>query len=702
MASIFPTSGNGLEVRDPVTGAPIVVPNVGGVYVPAAPFKITCNYNALPNDCRSRVENQSVNAFVSEMLALAEVFDPDGTWDCAEYDNLATMFRNWVADFSSQDIGGQICEVANGDGTEAAARLIYCANAVAKGLPIVGPDSLSELLQSDICTNAAVGAPNTVDDYLLYCRGGLFRKTSPRDIMLYMGEWAQPKAYSTANMVQKESRLWSPNAAIAGGTAFVVGTAGATWREVSPTAAPPWLLDNGYPKDTIISKDGKYYAANADIPAGTAFTIGATGATWREVDLTKTSILEFDPATIYRVNNVVTLNRLIYRALPLTFGPGAWNPAQWEMIGGEPNLYRGIWSQPSGYSTEHMVQKDGKLYSPNAVIPPGTAFALGTSGATWFEVSPSVAPAWDETQGYLQDTVIFYNGFYWAANADIPPDTPFAEGTSGETWRKVSMAGGEPVVPDFADAVANAERTLVVRAGILYRAKAPGHAAGTPWNAAEWENLSGGAGTWKGAYAASTAYAVGDVVFAPVAGYSGTPFWKCVVTIANSPALFDVDDWQQLSDIGYLLNYDPLRGYVTGARVVVAGNTYSANDAIPSGTPFAIGYTGATWKPEDALTIKAATTGTTYTLGAGDENALLNLSNAGAKTVTVPAGSTWNPPTGTVVFLRVTGGRLTLAAAVGVTIASVDNLLTLVDKPNAGAALVKTAADTWWLTGNVG
>lgn len=709
MAGLFPDGGaGGLIVRDPATGLPIAQPDVEGVQVPPLPFGTTCDFTALPENCSAKIEKRQINAIVSEMVMLASIFDPDGTWDCTQYDNLAKMFLAWAADFSGQDIGGQICSVAESDGKEVAASLLYCANAIAYKLPIVGPDSLVQLVQETICAEAPIGDANTNADYLLYCRNGVFRKTSAIGFDNFTGEWYDGRAYATRHMVRKEGRLWSPNAAIPVNTAFVIGTTGQTWYEVSPSATPPWNQQTGYLKGDVINRDGKFYAANNDIPPNTAFVIGTTGATWREIDITEAFILPFDAAKNYKQYTVFTNNGSLYRATAGPVPAAPFNPASFELLGGENNLYRGPWVQAPAYATNHMVQLNGKLYSPNAAIPANTPFAEGTTGATWREVSPSVAPAFDPADAYSQDAMIAYNGKFYAANDDIPAGTPFVEGTTGATWREVSMNGTSLVLRDFSSTKNYVKDELVAYPpGVVpvnvYRAKASGHAAG-PWNAGNFDIVIGtgsGANTWKGQWAPNTTYTLGDYVIHTPTGFSKPAIWMATVGMPIGTPTFDLAQWQVVVESGLILPYALARRYASGDFILLSGQLYMANNVINSGTAFVIGYSGATWRPMDQVRMGGSYATTTKTLGPGDENAFQVFSAVGLTTVTVPTNVTWNCPIGTVFSGRCSIGTVTFVGVGGVTILGPDNKVTTRAVVNAPFSLIKEGADTWSVAGDL-
>jgi hypothetical protein len=96
MTSILPdvATAGGVVYRD-AAGTPLNPPHVVNAYSPAATYISTCPLTALPNDCTARIAPEQINAIVSEMIALAECFDPNGPWDCNSITNLCASFTVW-------------------------------------------------------------------------------------------------------------------------------------------------------------------------------------------------------------------------------------------------------------------------------------------------------------------------------------------------------------------------------------------------------------------------------------------------------------------------------------------------------------------------------------------------------------------------------------------------------------------------------
>jgi 2-keto-4-pentenoate hydratase len=87
-------------------------------------------------------------------------------------------------------------------------------------------------------------------------------------------------------------------------------------------------------------------------------------------------------------------------------------------------------------------------------------------------------------------------------------------------------------------------------------------------------------------------------------------------------------------------------------------------------------------------------TGTSYTLAIGDANNIVDMTNAGASTLTVPPNSAVAFPVGTVVEGNQLGaGQVTLTPGAGVTINASPGLKIAAQYGSYG--LRKTATDVW-------
>lgn len=128
-------------IPDPGYGGIVVttLPAPAGVsnaYVPPTSFTVSSNLNFYGANCSAnRFDPQQLNAFESEMLALAATINPNGTWNTGSVTNLANAFATWAAGITSG--GVSLATAADYPGSAssdiAAATPAYVAAAIAAG-----------------------------------------------------------------------------------------------------------------------------------------------------------------------------------------------------------------------------------------------------------------------------------------------------------------------------------------------------------------------------------------------------------------------------------------------------------------------------------------------------------------------------------------------------------------------------------------
>jgi hypothetical protein len=136
----------------------------------------------------------------------------------------------------------------------------------------------------------------------------------------------------------------------------------------------------------------------------------------------------------------------------------------------------------------------------------------------------------------------------------------------------------------------------------------------------------------------------------------------------------------------------------TGAASTVTGPTGPTGPGVtgPQGPTGAVGPTGPAF---------FNLTGTTYTgnriLGAADYGTLVRMNLTGAGTVTIPSDLTYTFPTGAqIIIVQMGVGQITVTPGSGVSLFSEGNKR-ITKAQYATASLIKLAADTWLLTGNL-
>ncbi len=98
-----------------------------------------------------------------------------------------------------------------------------------------------------------------------------------------------------------------------------------------------------------------------------------------------------------------------------------------------------------------------------------------------------------------------------------------------------------------------------------------------------------------------------------------------------------------------------------------------------------------------------AQSGTSYTLTLADRGSLIAMSNAASNTVTIPTNASVAFPIGTIISIVQLGtGTTTIAGATGVTVNGASGGTGSIGSRYQAAALLKTATDTWTISGDFG
>lgn len=135
---------------------------------------------------------------------------------------------------------------------------------------------------------------------------------------------------------------------------------------------------------------------------------------------------------------------------------------------------------------------------------------------------------------------------------------------------------------------------------------------------------------------------------------------------------------------------EALRALGTAAGLAAAG-THAAQHARSGADPLPLGST-----PLPTLNQQAAS----YTLVSADQDKIVEVSNAGANTLTVPPNSSVAFPIGTQILVVQTGaGQMTLTPGAGVTINANPGLK--LASQWAAATLIKRGTDVWLAVGNL-
>lgn len=219
--------------------------------------------------------------------------------------------------------------------------------------------------------------------------------------------------YQQNDLVVRNNKIYQANDYVAGGTAFAIGTTGATWKRISEL--PDWVLAGVYETGDVVKRDGTLYQANGNIAINTAFVIGTTGATWSGLNSTSVIGDWIDAGTVQAVGIAGTTagptvptntlkNRVYYRRIgPKTYEvQGMLNYTN--NSGGSNGNGDYLFTLPAGLqfntSLESQIINQGGIGGNTNVfmgisIPGSTSSVV--SDNTTMSTTPSILP-WDATR----------------------------------------------------------------------------------------------------------------------------------------------------------------------------------------------------------------------------------------------------------------------------------------------------------------
>lgn len=299
-----------------------------------------------------------------------------------------------------------------------------------------------------------------------------------------------------------------------------------------------------YSKDDVILYQGSFYEANDDIPAGTPFTLGTTGATWRAM-VEGNGIYDFDPTKSYKQFDTVYHNGNIQRAVVDVPAGTGFIDSEWQIIssgvngtdvGNLPD-----WVAESTYSRNQVVVHNDLVYRATQDHTASTSFDLDhLTNGYWDLVNAKsnvVCPHdWEPNSEYEEGEIVFYNdSIYRSTEQHISGSTFESDQALGKWSSLVAEISYLHIDPWTANTDYISGRVVNVDR-IIYRALSDFTSA-TTWelDKANWEQISNPMPAVL-KWLPDTTYAAGDPVW-----YSGN--FYTAKSNHTSGSSFDATNW---------------------------------------------------------------------------------------------------------------------------------------------------------------
>lgn len=197
-----------------------------------------------------------------------------------------------------------------------------------------------------------------------------------------------------------------------------------------------------YSEVSIPDKTVDYTVPSATLDRAAGLVFAQTTA---DVEITLNDPSDTSSARLLVLRNSgtadLTVNAQTVAAGSMSLWGWAW--AAWHQLSGGAGGGLASWALAEAVSAGAKRVKDSVVWVANGAIPANTAFAVGTTGATWAAYIGDYVN-WSLAEAVYAGAKRVRGGTVWVANGAIPANTAFATGTTGATWSVYD--GGNPTV----------------------------------------------------------------------------------------------------------------------------------------------------------------------------------------------------------------------------------------------------------------
>lgn len=193
---------------------------------------------------------------------------------------------------------------------------------------------------------------------------------------------------------------------------------GSDWKKFSSNLDYNPILSNTISNSASITKKGRYIVPASGL-SGSFIGQNNKYADYNGSTFTFTTPTNGDSVQIEEGTNI---GKIFY-----------YDGTNWSESSKTTPLATSNYNVGNSYVTNDLIIRNNKIYQANGNIPSNTAFAIGTTGATWKKVN-AIAD-WTLTGVYEAGDIVLYNNTLFQANGNIPTNTAFTTGTTGATWK---------------------------------------------------------------------------------------------------------------------------------------------------------------------------------------------------------------------------------------------------------------------------
>lgn len=336
-------------------------------------------------------------------------------------------------------------------------------------------------------------------------------------------------AYNVNQIVKYQGRVWRCVSFASGAwdeSEWEILSSGTTWRDA-------WSLASTYAIGDVVVHNNRFWSANSDIAANTAFVEGGSVNEWTEISPPAApKAPDWSSTSGYKQYEMVINGGKLYRSLNDHAAKASFDINDWEAISAEAVTVAANYSGVKNYAKHEIVYKDGSLWRAKAAKPGGvwdeTLWDLISGTNKVFILNHS------DATDYEQNEVVAYEGRFYRCNT-----THTAKAWDDSDWDELSIA--ETFLFDHSDAKAYKEGNIVLESNKLYRCKAD--IAAKAFDAADWDVVAERS-TFRGRHEEIARYERHDVVIYNDTLYTCKPIVGVGDGVNATP--WDVNNWNEL------------------------------------------------------------------------------------------------------------------------------------------------------------
>ena len=442
---------------------------------------------------------------------------------------------------------------------------------------------------------------------------------SGTDTTVYKGAYAATKTYNVGDVVLQNSKFYMCNTKIATGETFT----SSKWSQIDYSASVSSIYRGAYSSSKtyavgdLVLYSSNFYICKTAIGSGESWT----ASKWKQIDVedtdTDTDLYKdtYSSTSTYSVGDIVLYENNFYMCKTAISTGETWTSSKWVRIdatgsGSDTTIYKGAFAGSTAYAVGDLVVYSSNFYLCKTANSDSTFTASKWSRIDFTDTNTMIYKGtYSSSSSYAVGDIVLQSSNFYICKTAISTGESF----TASKWKQIDVVNTDTKVYKGAYSATSTYGwgDIVRYDSKFYIAKANISVAeaftASKWSQIDYSSSVSDTTIYKGAYSASSSYAVGDLVL-----YS-TNFYLCKTAISTGES-WTASKWKQIdvSDTDtntYKGAYSSSSAYAVGDIVLQSSNFYICKTAISTGESF----TSSKWSQLD---YSAAVSDTTIYKGA--------------------------------------------------------------------------------------